>query len=193
MLPTYMCPGSSQWPRVQRWGRLSIYLPSIKRAVFSLTSAVTTITLASVVSRKPAGCWIVIRPWAFRCRTASAKTSTTGLAARGLPAIPRVVRVGSTCRLARLTATIRTDLIRRCAEARRGMTTEPLNRGRPRYRRACWRGEAAIGPMVQPPKRANCCRRSGRVLPHTPRTSARQVLLIPGRPRAHSVTCNIVV
>lgn len=54
MLPTYMCPGSSQWPRVQRWGRLSIYLASMNCVVSSLVSAVTTITLASVISRRPA-------------------------------------------------------------------------------------------------------------------------------------------
>jgi hypothetical protein len=48
MLPTIVCPGSSQWPRWQRWGRLSVCVRPVERTRLPSTSTVTTITLAAL-------------------------------------------------------------------------------------------------------------------------------------------------
>jgi hypothetical protein len=59
MLATIICPGSSQCPRVHRWGRLSSRVRSMKRTRSS-TSIVTTATLAGSLSQRQIGCRIVM-------------------------------------------------------------------------------------------------------------------------------------
>jgi len=60
MLPTIMCPGSSQWPRAHRWGRRSRCVLSRKRTRSSSTSIVTTATLTGSTSQRQIGCRIVM-------------------------------------------------------------------------------------------------------------------------------------